>query len=113
MALDIDKLIENLNNFDPDEATDKVIDTSNELLIAENDLKVARAVVFIREKNAEGKPTDKLVEAKVESDENVKLKTNEVIRTEGNYLSAKLKREDLYEKYQRDKKIADLNKVSF
>jgi hypothetical protein len=111
--MDIQELTKRLDGFDPDAATQKLIETNEALMNAEQKLRVDRAVKWVEIKNGEGKPTDKLVEAMIDKDPVVQTQECAVIVAQGAYLAAKLKREDIYEKHNRDKKIADLNKVSF
>lgn len=110
---DIKDLTEKLESFDPTQATENLVEAQVILERMEQRLKVERAKKWIIEKNAEGKPTDKLVEAKIDDDKTIQGLEDNIIIAQGDYLSAKLKREDLYEKHNSNKKIADLNKVSY
>ena len=109
----MEELIKKLEDFDPTKYTEKFIEALTLQNECEVKYKAARAGSWLVNKNAEGKPTDKLVEAQVELDTKVVKANAELIVAEGNFQRARLEREDYYEKYQRDKKIADIKKVSY
>ena len=111
--MDSQELIAKIEGFAPEKLTETLITASENLDLAKQNLKVTRALVFIVEKNKEGKPTEGMVNAQIEINKDVQLQTAEVIRREGEYLSAKLNRDDYFEKHQSYKKQADLQKVGF
>lgn len=110
---DIQELTEKIEAFCPVEFTEELVNASMALDTAEHNLKLERAKRWVIEKNSEGKPTDKLVEAKIDTDPDIIKLEIDRIKAQGKYLSSKLKRDDLYEKHNANKKIADLNKVGY
>lgn len=108
-----EELIKKIEDFAPEELTERLISASEKLDLEKQNLKVVRALVYIEEKNKEGKPTEGMVNAQIDTNKKVQEQTAKVIEAEGEYLSAKLNRDDYMEKHQSFKKLADLQKVGF
>lgn len=105
---EINNVKRSLNAFAPDLLTDAYIKAIADRRKAEQDRKVAYNVALITIKANTPNITDKIAMAQAEHDPKVESADAQVIEAQGREISAKLKREDHYERNGNIKKIANL-----
>lgn len=95
--------------FDPSSKTSELIKALRGFREAEQETKKERAKKFLIFKNPkEGKISDGTANEMIEDDKEVQSLEGKLIIAEGQYISAKLSREDYYEVNNDIKKLADI-----
>ena len=109
-----DGIIKKLEDFDPDELTTKLLEASKEFDIAENNVSVAETLADTKIRNYEDiKLSETKIASLIKKDKLVAQAKIELITKKADYDSARLKREDYLRKHDRDKKLADIQKIGY